>query len=66
MELDAEALAQQFHEAYEELAPEFGYSTRESSRKPWTQVPEQNRNLMVATVQRLIDRGFINSKGGAD
>lgn len=43
-----EVLAQRFHEAYERLAPSFGYETRESSRKPWTDVPEQNKRLMIA------------------
>jgi len=60
MALDsAERVAQQFHEAYEDLAPEFGYETREASRKPWDQVPEQNRSLMIAVVQRLKDTGAV-------
>jgi len=44
----AEALAQKFHETYERLAPEFGYKTREESAKPWAEVPEQNKKLMIA------------------
>jgi hypothetical protein len=44
----AAQLAQQFHEAYERLAPEFGYETREASAKPWSEVPENNRALMTA------------------
>lgn len=55
----AEEIAQAFHEAYEELAPAHGYETREASRKPWQEVPEQNRGLMVAVVQRLLDDGLI-------
>jgi hypothetical protein len=47
-EYDPMDLAQQFHEAYERLAPEFGYSTREASRKTWGDVPENNRHLMTA------------------
>lgn len=47
--LDPETLARQFHEAYERLAPEFGYRTREASAKPWIEVPEDNRRLMIAT-----------------
>jgi hypothetical protein len=43
-----EALARLFHDTYERLAPEFGYETREASRKPWEEVPQQNRTLMVA------------------
>lgn len=44
----AEQLAQRFHEAYERLAPDFGYKTREASAKPWAEVPENNRALMTA------------------
>lgn len=62
----AEHIAREFHVAYEELAPAHGYATREASAKPWGEVPEQNRNLMIATVQRLLDRNAItypNRKG---
>lgn len=54
-ESEAEALARRFHEAYERLAPSFGYTTRPGSRKPWNRVPERNRRLMVAVAQELID-----------
>lgn len=57
----AEDVAQQFHEAYERLAPAHGYQTRDASAKPWSDVPEQNRGLMVATVQDLIDSGTIRA-----
>ncbi len=57
--LTAEQIAQAFHEAYERLAPDFGYETREASAKPWGDVPEQNRSLMIAVVQALIDSGVI-------
>lgn len=53
----AERLARLFHETYERLAPSFGYQTREASAKPWGEVPENNRMLMVAVcaqVQREI------------
>lgn len=52
----AEALAQRFHETYERLAPSFGYRTREASAKPWAEVPEDNRLLMIAVCQELLDR----------
>lgn len=55
----AEQLAKAFHERYEELAPQYGYSTREASAKPWEEVPDKNRGLMIATAQRLIDDGVI-------
>ena len=57
----AEALAQRFHETYERLAPSFGYETREASAKPWGDVPEQNRALMVAVCQELADAGLTST-----
>lgn len=52
--MTAEELAQSFHEAYERLAPSFGYKTREASAKPWADVPEQNRALMVAVCTEVM------------
>lgn len=43
-----EDIARMFHEAYERLAPSFGYETRKASAVPWEDVPEPNRSLMVA------------------
>jgi hypothetical protein len=57
--LSAERVARAFHEAYERLAPEFNYETREASAKPWEEVPEQNRDLMIAVVVELQDDGII-------
>ena len=51
--LPDEGVARLFHEAYERLAPDFGYRTREASAKPWDDVPEQNRALMAATVHEV-------------
>jgi len=53
--LTAESLARRFHETYEALAPNFGYETREESRKPWADVPPNNRALMVAVADVLLD-----------
>lgn len=50
----AESLAELFHETYERLAPEVGYRTREASAKPWAEVPEANRQLMIATCREVI------------
>ena len=49
-----EDLAKLFHETYETLAPDFGYETREASRKPWLEVPEKNRKLMIAVCERIL------------
>ena len=59
--LDEEAIARRFHEAYERLAPSFGYETRRESAVPWEEVPENNRRLMVATV-----RAALAASGGED
>jgi hypothetical protein len=50
----AEEVARLFHEAYERLAPEHGYRTRKASAKPWDEVPEDNRNLMIATAAEVL------------
>lgn len=50
----AERLARAFHENYERLAPEFGYRTREASAKPWADVPDDNKRLMVATAEAVL------------
>lgn len=55
----AEQIAERFHDTYERLAPDHGYETREASRKPWSEVPENNRELMTAVVQELLDDGII-------
>ncbi len=52
--MTGEELAKLFHETYERLAPDFGYRTREASAKPWPEVPEQNRRLMVATCTEIL------------
>jgi hypothetical protein len=51
---EAEALARRFHEAYERLAPSFGYETRRESAVPWEEVPQQNRDLMVAVAGEVL------------
>ena len=45
----AEALARQFHERYETLAPSYNYQTREASARPWASVPPENKALMIET-----------------
>ena len=53
-EYRAEQQARKFHEVYERLAARFGYKTREASAVPWDEVPEQNRNLMIAVAKELL------------
>ena len=56
--IEAAALARQFHKIYERLAPDFGYKTREASAKPWDEVPEQNKQLMIAVCTEILHRHF--------
>jgi hypothetical protein len=58
--MDAEEIAKAFHESYERQAPQFSYETREASAKPWEEVPANNKKLMVAVVQDLLDKGVIS------
>lgn len=51
---DHAATAQAFHEAYERLAPSFGYETRKESAVPWEDVPENNRALMTAVCAEVV------------
>ena len=55
----SEAIARAFHDHYERLAPSFGYQTREESAKPWEDVPEQNKRLMIGVVYNLLSEGVI-------
>jgi hypothetical protein len=66
MQLTGELLARTFHEAYEELAPSFGYQTRKDSRQPWERVPEDNKRLMVATAEAVIAKLGLVTSGPAD
>ena len=50
----AEQLAALFHRTYEALAPSHGYETREASAKPWADVPEPNRSLMITIAGRVL------------
>lgn len=54
--MNAEKLAQIFHETYERLAPEFSYQTRKASAVPWEDVPENNKRLMVAVCAEILDK----------
>jgi hypothetical protein len=50
----ASSLAAFFHETYERLAPSFSYKTREASAVPWEDVPENNKNLMIAVCEEVL------------
>ena len=52
--MTSEQLAKAFHESYERQAPNFGYKTREASAKPWSDVPDQNKALMIAVCAEIL------------
>jgi hypothetical protein len=54
--MSPEELAQLFHETYEKLAPNYGYTTRRSSAVPWEEVPEPNKSLMIAVAKRILEK----------
>ncbi len=51
---NAESVARLFHETYERLAPSFDYHTRDATAKPWKEVPERNKQLMIATAAEVL------------
>jgi hypothetical protein len=53
-QITPEELAQAFHEIYERLAPDFGYETRRESAVPWEELPEPNKQLMIAVCKELL------------
>jgi hypothetical protein len=55
----AQTIAKAFHESYERQAPLFGYQTRQASAVDWADVPADNKRLMMAVVNDLLDRGII-------
>lgn len=60
---NAKSIARVFHDTYERLAPKYGYETRKDSAVPWEQVPEKNRRLMIAVVERLLSDSVIAVAG---
>lgn len=56
----SEQIAKAFHDTYERLAPDFAYETRPASAKPWDEVPENNRQLMIAVAEELLETGVIS------
>jgi hypothetical protein len=55
---DAESVARLFHETYERLAPYYNYETRKETQKPWEQVPEPNKRLMIAVATEVLSYLF--------
>jgi len=53
-QITPEQLARAFHDIYERLAPQFGYETREESRVPWDDLPPNNKRLMIAVAEVIL------------
>jgi hypothetical protein len=53
-EIQADEIARNFHEVYEQYAPNHGWETQQRSRVLWEDVPTENKNLMVAVVKKLL------------
>ena len=51
---DGEYLARAFHLHYEAFAPLYNYETRKESRVEWEDVPQANKDLMVAVAKQLL------------
>jgi hypothetical protein len=54
MNEQASALARQFHETYERLAPQFGYETKEETRK--FKSDSINGRLMIAVCDEILTK----------
>ena len=52
--MKAKKLAEEFHEAYERLAPEYGYSTRTDTRDFNPATP--NGQLMIAVCSEILTK----------
>src|SRR6266436_964165 len=53
--MNAEQLAQKFHETYERLALDHSYETRKDNAVPWERVPEKNKKLMTAVCSEILE-----------
>jgi hypothetical protein len=59
LDCGATELAKDFHATYERLAPSFGYKTQEASAKSWSEIPDNNRRLMVATARDILAKDAL-------
>ena len=59
----AEIIAERFHREYEALAPLYGWATQEASRTTWCQLPDNQRRLMIQTINNLLAHDIISPAG---
>lgn len=60
-ENQAEEIARSFHTTYERYAPNHGWETQQRSRVMWAEVPQENKELMIAVVKKLLIDGIIEA-----
>ena len=53
--MSPEQLAELFHETYERLAPAFGWKTKKGCHCKFSELPQRNRALMIATCQTVLN-----------
>jgi hypothetical protein len=53
-QIEIGGLAVQFHEAYERLAPSFGWITQAESAVEWRDLPGRQKRLMEAVVSEVV------------
>lgn len=51
-----EQLAQASYESYERLALQYGFATRSETIKPWSEVPNLTKQLMIAVCAEMLVR----------
>jgi len=51
---DVERWCEAFHDSYEKAAVGAGWETQEKSRKPWSEVPEANKETMRTTIREVV------------
>ncbi len=61
--MTAEQLANRFHDLYEEMASQYGYETRRDSSVEWENVPDNNKQLMIAVCRRILEENeFLSNR----
>ena len=53
--MDKEILAKWLHDNYEEIAWEKDWDTQESCKVDFNELPEENKAVMIAMAERLLD-----------
>lgn len=52
---NSEELAKFFHDEYDKLAPRYGWRTQISTQVTFDQLPDNNRALMVAVCEQVVE-----------